>query len=120
MDEDWYEHEQLQFAAREGDIDCIRELLALGFPVRPFDDLGNTPLHYAASNEQYDAAELLITSGADVNAHDEKRIGETPLGEVAATCSLRGASLLVKAGADPTIPSWMHSLVASSRETEAG
>ncbi len=102
------EREELHFAAQEGDVARLRELLAQGYPIILFDELGRTALHYAAEKEHYDAAEFLIRSGADVNAHDERVIGETPLGQVAGSCSLRMARLLVDAGADPTIPGWMQ------------
>jgi ankyrin repeat protein len=108
MDDNWFEREQLHFAAQDGDVNRLREVLARGHPVNAFDDIGMTPLHYAARGEHYEAAEFLIRSGADVNAHDESRIGNTPLGQVAGECSLRMAHLLVDAGADPTIPGWMQ------------
>jgi hypothetical protein len=40
---------------------------------------------------------LLLEAGADVNAHDEPRIGNTVLREVAGTCSLAVAKVLVDA-----------------------
>jgi hypothetical protein len=48
--------------------------------------------------------QLLLAGGANVNAHDEVKIGETTLSAVAAaTRSVEMAQLLVGAGADPTI-----------------
>jgi ankyrin repeat protein len=55
-----------------------------------------------------DVMKALIEAGADVNAHDERRIGNTPLGEIAGDCSFGVAKLLVDAGADPRIPGWMQ------------
>jgi ankyrin repeat protein len=102
------EGEQLHFLAQSGDIEGIRRLVALGHPVDDFDELGKTPLHYAAECEHVEVAACLIRAGADVNARDERVIGNTPLGEVAATCSLKMAKLLIDAGADPTIRGWMQ------------
>lgn len=51
---------------------------------------------------------LLIDSGAGVNAHDERVIGNTPSGEVAGSSSFGVAKLLIDSGADPTIPGWMQ------------
>jgi ankyrin repeat protein len=65
-------------------------------------------LHYAARGEHLDLVQLLLGSGARVDAHHAPTIGNTPLGDVAATCSLAMARLLVEAGADPTIPGWMQ------------
>jgi ankyrin repeat protein len=106
-DDEWFEKEQLHFAAQDGNIARVRELLAEGYDPDAFDDLAKTPLQYAAEQEQIEVMNLLIEAGADVNAHDEARIGNTPLREVAGQCSYEAAKLLIDAGADPTIPGWM-------------
>ena len=51
---------------------------------------------------------VLVEAGADVNAHEEARIGNTPLREVADECSLAVATFLVDSGAHPRIPGWMQ------------
>jgi ankyrin repeat protein len=107
MDE-WIDREKLHAAAGEGDLASVRDLLGRGHPVNAFDFLGKTPLHYAVLGEHFAVVDALLRAGADVNAHDERTIGDTPLGEAAGTCSLRMARLLVEAGADPTIPGWMQ------------
>ncbi len=86
----------------------MQELLGGGSPVNAFDELGKTPLHYAVLGEHFAVVDYLLRHGADVNAHDERVIGDTPLGEAAGTCSLRMARLLVAAGADPTAQGWMR------------
>lgn len=106
--DDWFECEKLHRAAEAGDLDLVRELLGQGCPINAFDEVGNTPLHYAVLGEHVTVIDVLLRSGADVNAHDERVIGNTPLGEAVSTCSLRVARLLVEAGADPTIPGWMQ------------
>lgn len=106
--DDWYERERLHRAAAAGDRAPVCELLDQGCPVNAFDDLGRTPLHYAVRGEHFAVVDLLLRAGADVNAHEERVIGDTPLGEAAASCSLRMARRLVEAGADPTIPGWMQ------------
>ena len=98
----------LHFAAQDGDLARVQQLVARGDDVNAFDDLAKTPLHYAVEFERFEIAEFLIQHGADVNARDEPSIGNTPLREVAETCSLRMARLLIDAGADPTIPGWMQ------------
>ncbi|MGA7242937.1 MAG: ankyrin repeat domain-containing protein [Terracidiphilus sp.] len=111
MDENWYEkkveNERLHHAASSGDLSAMKALLEEGFPINEFDDLDRTPLHCAAIVGHVEAVRYLIDAGADVNAHNEERIGETPLGKVAASCTFEMAKVLVDAGADPTILGWM-------------
>lgn len=108
MNSNWFEDEKLHFAAGDGDLLLVTELINSGVSVNHFDELGMTPLHYAAKGEHFDVVRLLLSRGADVNAHCEAVIGETPLDYVVQTCSLKMAKLLIDAGADPTIPTWMQ------------
>jgi len=105
--EDVLRREQLHLAAQDGDVEAVTGLLNDGHQPNVFDELGKTPLHYAAEGAHLDVMRLLLASGADVNAHDERVIGNTALGEVASNCSFEVAKLLIDAGADPTIPGWM-------------
>ena len=98
----------LHFAAQNGDIARVRQLLADGRSPNGFDEIAKTPLHYAAENGHIDIMRVLLEAGADVNANEEARIGNTPLRDVADKCSLAVATLLVDAGADPRIPGWMQ------------
>ena len=79
--------ERLHLAAQDGDLDAVSRLVADGEDINAFDDLGKTPLHYAADREHVEVARYLIEHGANVNAHHEPTLGNTPLGDVAATCS---------------------------------
>jgi ankyrin repeat protein len=103
-----FDESDLHFAAQDGDLARVRELLADGRSPNAFDEISKTPLHYAAGSGHIDIMRVLLEAGADVNAHDEARIGNTPLRDVAAECSLAVATLLVDAGADPWIPGWMQ------------
>lgn len=106
--EDWYGNEQLHFAAGDGDLPKVKQLLKEGYSINSFDDsLSRTPLHCAAVGEHLDVVRYLIKAGADVNLSEEKKVGNTVLAEIAETCSLEMATALVDAGADPTIPGWM-------------
>ena len=98
----------LHFAAQDGDMARVRQLLAGGRSPNGFDEISYTPLHYAAESGHIDIMRVLMEAGADVNAHDEARIGNTPLRAVAGDCSLAVATLLVEYGADPRIPGWMQ------------
>jgi ankyrin repeat protein len=68
---------------------------------RPADD-GTTPLHWAAHNNDADAVDRLIKSGANVNAKNE--FGVTPLSEAASNGNTVIMEKLLKAGADPNSP----------------
>ena len=119
----WMEREALHFAASEGDLSKVKELIDQGHDLNAFDDLSWTPLHHAVREEKYNVVKYLILAGADVNAHEEERIGETPLGEVAGNCKFKMAKLLIEAGADPTIPGWMQVTAlhrASERKKDEG
>ena len=121
--DDWFQREQLHFAAQDGDLERIKVLISEGCDVTAFDEVGMTPLHYAAKKEHFEVAELLIEHGADVNAHHKPTMGNTPLCEVAGECSFRMAKLLVDAGADPNIPGWMQRTAiqgAEARKREEG
>jgi ankyrin repeat protein len=110
MSREWIaqlQREQLHRAAQHGDLARVQELVAAKYPVNRFDELGKTPLHYAVAGEHMAVVDCLLRSGADVNAHDERKIGNTPLGEHARLCSYEMAKRLIDAGADPTIPGWM-------------
>jgi hypothetical protein len=113
----------LHFAAQDGDMTRVRELLAEGRSPNAFDEISKTPLHYAAASGHVDIMQVLLEAGADVNANDEPRIGNTPLRDVADECSLAVARFLVDAGADPRIPGWMQRTAlhrAQERRDEEG
>jgi hypothetical protein len=69
---------EIHVAAQRGDVEKVKALLK-GNPNLVFsqDNKGDTALHWAASNDHKEVAELLIASKADVNARDNK--GWTPL-----------------------------------------
>jgi ankyrin repeat protein len=54
--------------AREGRVECVKELIAQGVMVDFADEVGHTALLEAAREGHYEIVELLIQSGANVNA----------------------------------------------------
>jgi ankyrin repeat protein len=104
---DEFHRERLHFAAGEGDLGRVQQYLAEGCDPSAFDELGLTPLHYAARGEHFDVVTLLLKRGARINACDVSRAGDSVLADVAQTCSLAMAQLLIDAGADPTTPGGM-------------
>ena len=67
----------LEFAARDGCIECIPVLLEAGAAIDAADQDGITPLLSAIINGHYDSAVLLLERGANPNIAD--RTGRTPL-----------------------------------------
>lgn len=112
-----FQREQLHRAAEEGNLARVEELLQRKYPVNRFDELGKTPLHYAVEGGHLDVVDRLIRSGANVNANDERQIGNTPLSDNVGKCSYAMVKRLIDAGADPTIPGWMQ-LTALDRTAE--
>ena len=67
----------IQHAARDGNIETVKQHLAAGADVNAKGELGETPLHFAAQRGHKEIVELLLAKDADVNAKEEN--GETPL-----------------------------------------
>jgi ankyrin repeat protein len=84
----------------------VERLLLLGLnDVNQRDKIGQTMLHVAAFRGHHEAAELLIKSGADVNAVDidsesKPSFRETPLHIAARHGTWRVAKILLQNGAD--------------------
>jgi ankyrin repeat protein len=60
----------LLYAAREGCVECVGPLVAVGADVDLSDPYGMTPLVLALYNRQFDTAVALIERGANVNQWD--------------------------------------------------
>lgn len=68
----------LHIAAKEGKMGACEILLEHDTHlINTVDDLGQTPLHYAAKRERHDVAHLLLNYNADANATDT--LGRIPL-----------------------------------------
>lgn len=61
---------ELFSAAKSGDTEVLRRLIAAGASPNSANDEGQTPLHIAAFEGHLGAVQALIDSGADVNARD--------------------------------------------------
>ena len=85
-------------AARDGNIEAVKQHLDAGTDVNAKDSARWTPLFYAAYGGHKDIIELLLASGADVNAKDVK--GGTPLQIAAFRDQKETAKLLIAKGAD--------------------
>ena len=88
--------------AAEGKTEEIKaELAANPNDNKKKDAEGLTPLHHAAVGNHLDTVQLLITSGADLNALGAR--GETALYLAAATADAAVMEALIAAGADPNL-----------------
>ena len=56
--------EPLHDAAKEGDLEKAKSLIAEGSDVNAVDNMGATPLYFAQNGGQKDMVELLIKHGA--------------------------------------------------------
>ncbi len=70
--------DELNKAARSGNLKSVQLLIAQGVPVNARNSLGGTPLHDAAWAGERDVAAFLLQAGADVNAKHAEG-GSTPL-----------------------------------------
>ena len=104
---DSIEAERLHRAASDGNIDEMKRLFLEGCGLNVLDDLSRGPLHYAVIGEHYKAAVWLLVQGADVNLHDDERVGETPLCFAAQSLYPEMVELLLQNGADPDIKGWV-------------
>lgn len=89
--------DELREAARDGDLEKARFLLARGADVADQDAKGRTALHKAASNGRVPMAEWLLKQKADPNITNES--GQRPLHLPAFCGSLGVAQSLIAAGA---------------------
>ena len=88
-------------AARQGNIEAVKQYLADGVDVNAKDDWGKTPLHSTAEMRRKEIAELLIANGAEVNAKDSW--GITPLHYATANDHKETVELLIAEGAEVNV-----------------
>ena len=85
-------------ATEKGNIEAVKQHLAVGTDVNTKDKIGFSPLHWAVRKGQKEIVELLIAEGANVNAQD--KIGMTPLHGAASDSNKEIADLLIAGGAN--------------------
>lgn len=95
----------LHYAALDGDVDRVLELIAQGADVNTADQAGgHTALHSAAQGQHAETAQALLSAGAQVDARD--RFGKTPLSVALFNVRNRDGEVirvLLASGADPDL-----------------
>ena len=84
--------------SRNGNTEAVKQLLEAGTDVNAKNNLGDTPLMWAARYGRTETIKLLLEKGADVNR--ENRHGNTALLFAAYEGSTEMVKLLLEAGAD--------------------
>ncbi|MBR7158840.1 MAG: ankyrin repeat domain-containing protein [Alphaproteobacteria bacterium] len=106
-------HKELFKAAGNGDIETVKELIALDVNVSvnaysaPFDEMHDSVLSLAISRGHIDMVKFLIDNGADVNGKGSSFL-DTPVQAAVYLGKANGGmeilEILIKAGADLNIP----------------
>merc|ERR1712137_564500 len=90
----------LHYAAFKGHVISVHLLCAKGdVEINATDNRGATPLHYAASRDQWDVIAYLIHHGAEIDYQNHE--GLTPLSYAVKNRAIDAAVTLLENGADP-------------------
>lgn len=94
-----YEHgvTPLMLAAKTGNVNIMKLALNTDWDVNSTDNAKNTPLHWAVMYKKYEAAQMLIDAGAEVDAD---KAWKTPLGYAIRNHDIEMIKLLIRNGAD--------------------
>jgi len=104
-------------AANKGNIEIIKELLAVGVNVNTKGIGGMTPLHRAAREGHKEVVEFLIANNADINAKD--KMGRVPLHRAAREGHQAVTEILITKGADVNVKSTSGSFKGETPLDEA-
>ena len=91
-------HTPLMEAAKEGDLEGVKDLLRRGADLELKSPKGKTALHYAAANGHAQVVSELLRSGAEIDARDNE--WHTPLMLAAIYGCNHTVQALVNSGAD--------------------
>lgn len=108
----------LHYAAKRGETDVLRALVARNVDVNVRDRSGQTPLHYAAAYGSAIAVEFLLTQGAQTHIEDDQ--GRTALALAEENDEEQVVKLLQGAASKPSQAPLESSAPASGSVTPAG
>ena len=94
-------NDKLRYAARDGDIKRVRELIGGGADVDAKSMYMKTALHWAALNGDFGLVKILIKRGADVNAKNKN--GETALHKAALYGHVDIVKILIEKGVNVNV-----------------
>jgi ankyrin repeat protein len=72
------ERDALGLAVTRNDLEAVRLMASVGWPLTAEGEWGGTPLHWAAWNGRVEMVRLLLDAGAPVNVRDS-RYGSSPI-----------------------------------------
>lgn len=90
----------LRVAAKAGDLDRVRSLLAAGMDFNAANPCGETPLTLAAAEGHLSVVQCLLAAGADVHAKNDSGNSALHLGAVSRQFRKELVEVLLAAGAD--------------------
>eukprot|EP01055_Gregarina_sp_Pseudo9_P000191 Gregarina_sp_Pseudo_9__190@NODE_1124_length_1857_cov_33_200770_g1051_i0_p1_GENE_NODE_1124_length_1857_cov_33_200770_g1051_i0NODE_1124_length_1857_cov_33_200770_g1051_i0_p1_ORF_typecomplete_len463_score75_95Ank_2/PF12796_7/2_1e10Ank_2/PF12796_7/3_9e16Ank_2/PF12796_7/1_2e16Ank_2/PF12796_7/5_6e12Ank_4/PF13637_6/9_5e02Ank_4/PF13637_6/0_42Ank_4/PF13637_6/1_8e13Ank_4/PF13637_6/2_5e12Ank_4/PF13637_6/4_3e09Ank_5/PF13857_6/1_3e02Ank_5/PF13857_6/2_7e10Ank_5/PF13857_6/1_5e05Ank_5/PF13857_6/3e12Ank_5/PF1385 len=102
----------LFFAARDGNTDSARYLIAHGCDPQLLDNAGQSALFYACRDGRIGIVKLLLEEyGVEINQQD--KVGQTALFYAARDGQLPTVKYMLKMGADPSIRDWQKKTAAA-------
>ena len=118
-------YSSLHLAAESGASTILKILLETqcSKTLDQYDYVQRTPLMCTIESGYFVCAKMLLKSGANINAHNEKRIGDTAINLAAAIGTPGIVRFLLDNNADPNIRTWMQMNAfdqAKQREGEQG